>query len=140
MMVMMINYFSGRVVRRKALSLVSSENHFQRFSPSQISNTPQAGFCELHSVAYHWNKNQMIKESSSWRKILNCHKVNHLEFTLHSYTLIVMVLFTLWRQINAPSLVSVSQGENRVTSSNEWNSLHGGSVLTMFSHFLKEFS
>ena len=34
----------GMVDRRKALSLISSQEHCQRFSPSQISDTPRAGF------------------------------------------------------------------------------------------------
>ena len=32
------------VERRKAFSLISSRNQCQRFSPSRISDTPQAGF------------------------------------------------------------------------------------------------
>ena len=42
-MMMMMNYFSWMVYRRKALSLISSQNHGQRFSPSQISDTPRIG-------------------------------------------------------------------------------------------------
>ena len=37
-------FFCGMVDRRDGFSLISSRNHFQRFSPSQISNTPRAGF------------------------------------------------------------------------------------------------
>ena len=44
MMKMMMNYFCGMVDRWKAFSLISSRNHCQRSSPSQISNTPWAGF------------------------------------------------------------------------------------------------
>ena len=32
------------VVRRKAFSFISRRDFYQRFSPSQISDTPQAGF------------------------------------------------------------------------------------------------
>ena len=43
-MMMMMNSFCGMVDRRKALSLISSRGHCQRFSPLWISNTPRAGF------------------------------------------------------------------------------------------------
>ena len=43
-MVMMVNCFYGMVDGRKALSLMSSWNHRQRFSPSQISETLRTGF------------------------------------------------------------------------------------------------
>ena len=39
---MMVNCFCGMVYRRKALSLISSRGHCQRFSSSQIFDTPQA--------------------------------------------------------------------------------------------------
>ena len=41
---MMTNCFCGMVDRQKAFSLVSSQDHCQRFSPSQSSDTPRAGF------------------------------------------------------------------------------------------------
>ena len=44
MMMMMINCFRGMVDQRKAFSLISSRDHCQRSSPSQISDTPRAGF------------------------------------------------------------------------------------------------
>ena len=44
MMIMMMNSFSGMVDWRKALSLISSQDHCQRSSPSRISDTPLAGF------------------------------------------------------------------------------------------------
>ena len=44
MMMMMKNCFRGMVDRRKAFSLISSRDHCQRFSPSQISDTLRAGF------------------------------------------------------------------------------------------------
>ena len=44
MMMMMINCFCGMVDRQKVLSLISSQDHCQRFSPSRISDTPRAGF------------------------------------------------------------------------------------------------
>ena len=43
MMMMMMNCFCGMVDRRKVFSLISSRDHCQRSSPSQISDTPQAG-------------------------------------------------------------------------------------------------
>ena len=36
--------FCGMVDRRKAFRLISSRDHCQRSSPSQISDTQQAGF------------------------------------------------------------------------------------------------
>ena len=44
MMMMMMNCFCGMVDLRKALSFISSWDHCQRFSTSQISDTPRAGF------------------------------------------------------------------------------------------------
>ena len=41
---MMMNCFFGMVDQRKAFSLVSSQDHYQRSSPSLIFNTPRAGF------------------------------------------------------------------------------------------------
>ena len=37
----MMNCFCGMVDRRKAFSLISDEDHCQRYSPSQISDTRQ---------------------------------------------------------------------------------------------------
>ena len=42
MMVVMMNCFRRMVDRRKAFSLISSQDHCQRFSSSQISDTPRA--------------------------------------------------------------------------------------------------
>ena len=39
-----MNCFSGMVDGRKMFSLISSRNHCQRPSPSQLSDTPRAGF------------------------------------------------------------------------------------------------
>ena len=41
---MMMNCFCGMVDRLKTFSLISSWDHFQRSSPSQISDTPRAEF------------------------------------------------------------------------------------------------
>ena len=43
-MMMMMNCFCGMVDGRKAFSVISSQSHCQRSSPSQISDTPRAGF------------------------------------------------------------------------------------------------
>lgn len=40
----LMNCFYGVVDRRKALSLVSSRDHCLSVSPSQLIDTPQAGF------------------------------------------------------------------------------------------------
>ena len=39
-----MNCFCGMVDRRKAFNLISSRDHCQRSSPSQIFDTPRAGF------------------------------------------------------------------------------------------------
>ena len=44
MMMMMMNCFCGMVDGRKAFSVISSQSHCQRSSPSQISDTPRAEF------------------------------------------------------------------------------------------------
>ena len=44
MMMMTMNCFCRMVVRCKTLSLISSREHCQKFSPSHICDTPQAGF------------------------------------------------------------------------------------------------
>ena len=44
MMMMMMNCFCSIVDRRKAFSLISRQYHCQRSSPSQIFDTPRAGF------------------------------------------------------------------------------------------------
>ena len=40
MMIMMMNCYCGKVDRRKAFSLTLSQDHGQRSSPWQISDTP----------------------------------------------------------------------------------------------------
>ena len=47
----LMNCFCGMVDRRKAFSLISSRDHCQRSSPSQISNTPRAGFKPAQSLS-----------------------------------------------------------------------------------------
>ena len=44
MVMMMKNYFCGMVDRQKAFSLISSQDHCQKSSPSQISDMLRAGF------------------------------------------------------------------------------------------------
>ena len=39
-----MNYFDGMVVQQKAFGLISGWDHFQKFSPSQISNMLKVGF------------------------------------------------------------------------------------------------
>ena len=41
---MMMNCFCGMIDRRKSFSLISSRDHFQRSSPSRISDTSRARF------------------------------------------------------------------------------------------------
>ena len=50
-MMMMMNCFCGMVDQRKVFSLIFSRDHCQRSSPSQISDTPRAGFlAEIENV------------------------------------------------------------------------------------------
>ena len=54
----MMNCFCGMVDQWKVLSLISSQDHCQRFSPLQISEMPQAGFepaQNLSSGFIEWN-------------------------------------------------------------------------------------
>ena len=44
MMKIKMNCFCGMVDRRKAFSLITRGDHFQRFSPSQMPDTLRAGF------------------------------------------------------------------------------------------------
>ena len=44
MMMTMINCFSGMVDRRKAINLISTRDHRQKFSPSKVSDMLQVGF------------------------------------------------------------------------------------------------
>ena len=41
---MMMNCVCGMADQRKAFSFISSRDHCQRSSPSQIADTPRAGF------------------------------------------------------------------------------------------------
>ena len=51
-LLMMMNCFCGMVDRRKAFSLISSRDHCQRSSPSQISDTPLARFEPGQNMQY----------------------------------------------------------------------------------------
>ena len=50
-MMMMMNCFCGMVDRRKAFRLISSRDYCQRSSPTQISDTPRAGFEPAQSLS-----------------------------------------------------------------------------------------
>ena len=47
----LMNCFCGMVDRQKAFSLISSWDHCQRSSPSQISNTPRAEFEPVQNLS-----------------------------------------------------------------------------------------
>ena len=51
MMMMMMNCFCGMVDWWKALSFISSQDHCLRSSPSQISDTLQAGFEPVQNLS-----------------------------------------------------------------------------------------
>ena len=48
---MIMNFFCSMVHPRKTFSLVSNQNHCQRSSPTQISNTPQTGFEPVQNLS-----------------------------------------------------------------------------------------
>ena len=76
MKIMTINCFCGMVDRRKALSLISSQDHCQRSSASRISNTPRAGFepaQNLSSGFVEW----------SFAVVITTKAVNHTTKTIH---------------------------------------------------------
>ena len=53
-----LNCFCGMVDRRKMFSLISSRDHYQRSSPSRMSDTPRAGFepaQNLSSGSVEWS-------------------------------------------------------------------------------------
>ena len=50
-MIMMMNCFCGMVDQRKALNLISKWNHYQRSSPSRISDMPRTGFQPTQSLS-----------------------------------------------------------------------------------------
>ena len=57
-MMMMMNCFCDMVDRRNVFSLISSQDHCQRFSPSRVSATPRAGLepaQNLSSGLVEWN-------------------------------------------------------------------------------------
>ena len=47
----MMNCFCGIIDRRKAFSLISSQDHCQRSSRSRISDTPRAGFEPVQNLS-----------------------------------------------------------------------------------------
>ena len=66
-MMMMMNCFCGMVDRRKRSSLISSRDHYQRFSPSRISNTPRAGFESAQNLSLgfvEWSSAVVITTTS----------------------------------------------------------------------------
>ena len=50
-MIFMMNCFCGMVDRQKAFSLISSRDHYQRSSPSRISDTLWAGFEPVQNLS-----------------------------------------------------------------------------------------
>ena len=69
LIMMMMNCFCGLVDWRKAFTLISSQDHYQRSSPSWISNMPQAGFepvQNLSSCFVEWSCAVMIT-TTPWR-------------------------------------------------------------------------
>ena len=48
---MMMNYFCGMLDRRKVFSLIFSQDHCQRSSPSRISDTARAGLEPMQNLS-----------------------------------------------------------------------------------------
>ena len=73
MMIMMRNWFYGMFERRIAFSLISDQNHCQRSSPLQISDTLQAGFepeQNLSSGLFEWN-GALVITTTPRRRFIN---------------------------------------------------------------------
>ena len=51
LMIMMMNCFCGMVDQQKAFSLISSQDHCQRSSPSRISDTAREGFKSAQNMS-----------------------------------------------------------------------------------------
>ena len=54
MTLMMMNCFCGMAHRGKTFTLTSNRDFYRRFSPSQISDTPQAGFEPAPEFRFCW--------------------------------------------------------------------------------------
>lgn len=48
---MMMNCFCAMVDRRKMFDLISSRDHYQKFSPLQISNTPHSRLASVQNLS-----------------------------------------------------------------------------------------
>ena len=69
MMMMMMHCVCGMVNRGKAFSLISTRDHCQRSTPSQISDTPRAGFetaQNLSSGLVDWSC-EVVITTTPWR-------------------------------------------------------------------------
>ena len=75
--VLIVNCFCGTVNRQKAFSLISSRERCQSSSPSQIYDTPRAGFAPAQNLL-------------SWMKLCNIDNhyttVPHTVFFIHCFT------------------------------------------------------
>ena len=84
MMMMMMNCFCGMTDRQKAFSLVFSQDHCQRSSPSWISDTPWARFelaqnlsSDLVEWSYGYN-HYIMTPQDLLNKEHYCYKINSL--------------------------------------------------------------
>ena len=87
LMMMMMNCFCGMVDRRKAFSLISSQDHCQR--SSRISNMPRAGFKpeqNLSSGLVEWSCAVVITTTPRRHKALAI-KLRNFDFQSHWNTL-----------------------------------------------------
>ena len=67
-----MNRFCGKVDRRKAFNLIYSWDHCQRSSPSQISDTPRAGFESAHKLSSGFDEWScaVVITTTPWRCIV----------------------------------------------------------------------
>ena len=86
----MIDCFCGMVDRRKVLSLISSLEHCQRFSPSRISDTSRAGFEPAQNLSLRF------VEWSCALVITTTPRRNQLIVTLTTTIFYCYVIYATW--------------------------------------------
>ena len=103
----MINCFWGIVDRRKVFSLISSQEHCQRSSPSLISDTPRAGFepaQNLSSGLVEWSCAVVITTTS---RGLTFVKVKRFGLVRHRWKIKKIWSVIFWK-LNDPRNLRIS--------------------------------
>ena len=94
MMTMMMNFFLGIFEQRKALSLISSRDHCQRFSPLQISDTLREESKSAKNLSTDFVEWSFVVVFSQKKSVKN-NKAQHIY--MHVYTFInvyIQVIYT----------------------------------------------